>query len=109
MTRDEATRLRAAHVPAARGVVLEVGIGSGLNLPFYTSAVTHLYGVDPSPELLAMATEKAAAASFPVKLFNCGADRIPLARRVSRHGRRDLVTLFDRQTPKTRCARCGAC
>jgi ubiquinone/menaquinone biosynthesis C-methylase UbiE len=79
MTRDEATRLRAAHVPAAVGVVLEVGIGSGLNLPFYTGAVRHLYGVDPSPEVLAMAREKAAAASFPVELFNCGADRIPLA------------------------------
>jgi ubiquinone/menaquinone biosynthesis C-methylase UbiE len=78
MSRDDATRLRAAHIPAAAGVVLEVGIGSGLNLGFYTSAVTHLYGVDPSPELLAMAREKAAAASFPVELFNCGADRIPL-------------------------------
>ncbi len=78
MTRAEATRLRAAHVPAARGVVLEVGIGSALNLPFYTKAVTRLYGVDPSAELLAMATEKAAAAPFPVTLFNCAADRIPL-------------------------------
>jgi ubiquinone/menaquinone biosynthesis C-methylase UbiE len=78
MTRDEATRLRAAHIPAARGVVLEVGIGSGLNLPFYTGAVTHLYGVDTSAELLAIAREKIAAATFPVDLFNCDADRIPL-------------------------------
>ena len=79
MTRDEATRLRAAHVPAARGVVLEVGIGSGLNMPFYTSDVTHLYGVDPSAELLAMAKTKAAAVPFPVELFNRDADRLPLA------------------------------
>jgi ubiquinone/menaquinone biosynthesis C-methylase UbiE len=79
MTREEAMRLRAAHVPAARGVVLEVGIGSGLNVPFYTSAVTHLYGVDPSAELLAMARKKATAAPFPVELFNQAADRIPLA------------------------------
>jgi ubiquinone/menaquinone biosynthesis C-methylase UbiE len=78
MTRDEATRLRAAHVPAARGVVLEVGFGSGLNLPFYTDAVTHLYGVDPSAELLATAHEKAAAAPFPVEIFNCDAVDIPL-------------------------------
>lgn len=78
MTQDEATRLRAAHVPAARGVVLEVGIGSGLNIPFYTSAVTRLHGVDPSAELLAMATEKVVEAPFPVDLVNCGADRIPL-------------------------------
>jgi ubiquinone/menaquinone biosynthesis C-methylase UbiE len=78
MTRDDATRLRAAHVPAAHGVVLEVGVGSGLNLPFYTSAVTKLFGVDPSPELLAMAREKAAAALFPIELFTCGADDIPL-------------------------------
>lgn len=79
MTREEATRLRAAHVPAARGAVLEVGIGSGLNLPFYTSGVTHLYGVDPSAELLAMAREKVAAAPFPVELVHGSADRIPLA------------------------------
>ena len=78
MTQGEATRLRAAHVPAARGVVVEVGIGSGLNLPFYTRDVTRLYGIDPSRELLAMAKEKAAAARFPVELFNQEAERIPL-------------------------------
>ena len=79
MTQGEATRLRAAHVPAAHGVVLEVGIGSGLNLPFYTRDVTRLYGIDPSKELLAMAKENAAAVRFPVELFNQEAERIPLA------------------------------
>jgi len=79
MTREDATRLRAAHVPAACGVVLEVGIGSGLNLPFYTTRVTHLYGVDSSAELLAMAREKAGAAPFPVELVHGSADRLLLA------------------------------
>ena len=78
MTRGEATRLRAANVPTARGVVLDIGIGSGLNLPFYTRGVTRLYGVDPSAELLAMAKEKAAAAPFPVELLNQDANKIPL-------------------------------
>jgi ubiquinone/menaquinone biosynthesis C-methylase UbiE len=78
MSRDDVARLRAAHVPAARGTVLEVGIGSGLNLPFYTSAVTRLYGIDPSDELLEMAKEKAAAAPFPVELLKGDAGRIPL-------------------------------
>jgi ubiquinone/menaquinone biosynthesis C-methylase UbiE len=78
MTREDATRLRAAHVPAAHGVVLEVGIGSGLNLPFYTRGVTRVYGVDPSAELLAMARERAAAAPFPVELVHGSADRIAL-------------------------------
>jgi len=31
--------------------VLEIGIGSGLNLPFYSAQVRRLYGVDPSLEL----------------------------------------------------------
>jgi ubiquinone/menaquinone biosynthesis C-methylase UbiE len=79
MTRGEVTRLRAANVPAARGVVLEVGIGSGLNLPFYPTGVTRVYAVDPSAELLAMARERAAAAPFPVELVHGSAERVSLA------------------------------
>src|SRR5262249_8520222 len=46
-------------VSSARGRVLEVGIGSGLNLPFYASAATEIIGLDPSPKLLEMAIEAA--------------------------------------------------
>jgi ubiquinone/menaquinone biosynthesis C-methylase UbiE len=59
--------------------VLEVGIGSGLNLPFYTTAVTRLYGVDPSRELLAKARARASAAPFPVTLIEQSAERLPFA------------------------------
>ncbi len=76
MSRDDVRRLRAASIPRAKGVVLEVGMGSGLNLPFYTNAVTKLWGIDPSAELLAMARRRAAAVPFPVELHQQGAERV---------------------------------
>lgn len=79
MAQDEVTRLRARHVPAAGGVVLEVGVGSGLNLPFYTKAVTRFHGVDRSAELLAMARANAKAAPFPVDLLLHDAAQLPFA------------------------------
>jgi ubiquinone/menaquinone biosynthesis C-methylase UbiE len=66
-------------VPNAKGIVLEAGIGSGLNMPFYSNDVTKLYGVDPSPELLRMARERAASMLFPVTLLEREAEHIPLA------------------------------
>jgi len=42
-------------VPAAEGRVLEIGIGSGLNRPFYSSNARQVIGLDPSLKLLAMA------------------------------------------------------
>ncbi len=46
---------RSRVVSAAEGRVLEIGIGSGLNLPFYSSHARQVIGLDPSPKLLAMA------------------------------------------------------
>ncbi len=48
MRNNDTTRLRAECVPQARGDVLEVGIGSGLNLPFYSSDVQRVYDVHGS-------------------------------------------------------------
>lgn len=42
-------------VPAAEGCVLEIGIGSGRNLPFYSHKAERVIGLDPSPKLLSMA------------------------------------------------------
>ena len=71
---------RAKLLPLARGVVVEPGIGSGLNLPLYDATkVTRLVGVDPSAELLALARPRAAALGFPVELHCTGAASIPMA------------------------------
>jgi len=77
--KDKAMRERRAQViPGATGVVLEVGIGSGLNLPFYSRGVTRLYGIDSSPELLTMTRRKLGALAFPVELLCQPAERLPL-------------------------------
>ena len=70
---------RAALVPRAKGTVLEVGIGSGLNLPYYSDEVERLYGVDPSPQLLAMARSNARKAQLAVELVCESAERLPFA------------------------------
>jgi SAM-dependent methyltransferase len=69
---------RARFVPYASGVVLEVGIGSGLNIPFYGPAVRRLYALDPSAELLRMARRQAGEARFPVEFLHHSAEAIPL-------------------------------
>jgi SAM-dependent methyltransferase len=64
------TRQRRKVVPLAEGRVLEVGIGSGRNLPHYDPArVTSVLGVDPGSELLRIAQRRAASAPFPVEFI----------------------------------------
>jgi ubiquinone/menaquinone biosynthesis C-methylase UbiE len=78
MRNKEATRYRSLLVPKACGTVLEIGVGSGLNLPFYGTAVSRLYGLDPSEQLLQMARERASAATFPVEFLVHPGEEIPL-------------------------------
>ncbi len=72
------TEERARLVPRAFGDVLEIGIGSGLNLPHYGPAVNSVTGVDPSVELGVMAKERAAAVPFPVQFRQVSGERLPL-------------------------------
>jgi SAM-dependent methyltransferase len=80
MRNEETTRLRAAWIPLARGEVLEVGIGSGLNLPHYSQDVQHVYGVDPSMELQQMARKRATVEPIEVEFLSQSAEEtLPLA------------------------------
>ena len=71
---------RQRVVTGAAGRVLEIGIGSGLNLPLYGDAVEEVIGIDISPELLAMAERAAAMLSrrrLRVRLLEGSAERLP--------------------------------
>jgi ubiquinone/menaquinone biosynthesis C-methylase UbiE len=64
----------------AQGVVLELGFGSGLNLPFYDPArVSKLFALEPDTRMLALARENIARAAFPVEVLQTGAEQIPLS------------------------------
>jgi len=77
--RQKALRpFRERVIGAAEGCVLEIGIGSGLNIPLYRGAVRSVIGLEPSPELLGMARSKAAAASVPVEFVQGSAEAISL-------------------------------
>jgi SAM-dependent methyltransferase len=69
---------RRRVVAAAEGHVLEIGIGSGLNLPFYPAAVRQIVGLEPAPRLVAMATKAANASPRPVTFIEGSAEAIPL-------------------------------
>ena len=80
MKNKDLTRLRGAWVPQARGEVLEVGIGSGLNLPFYSSEVARVYGIEPSVALQEMARRRAAVGRTKVEFLSQSAEEVlPLA------------------------------
>lgn len=58
---------RARAVEGVDGTVLEIGFGSGLNLPHYPSSVERLLAVDPSERARELAADRIAAVSFPVE------------------------------------------
>ena len=73
-----ATREREQLVPLARGTVLEIGVGSGLNMAHYGAEVDKLYALEPHDKLRQKAAPKAAAATFPVEFLGLKGEDIPL-------------------------------
>jgi ubiquinone/menaquinone biosynthesis C-methylase UbiE len=72
------TEYRSRLLSAAEGCVLEIGVGSGLNLPFYGNAVRHVIGLEPSPKLLSMARREGDAVSQSIEFLQASAEAIPL-------------------------------
>jgi ubiquinone/menaquinone biosynthesis C-methylase UbiE len=97
---------RQQTIASARGLVLEVGVGSGVNLPLYGPAVTRVVGLDPSPELLRLASKRAADVVIPVSLLRASAEHLPLADAVF-----DTIimtwTLCSIPNPMRRSLKCG--
>src|SRR5256885_14927654 len=68
---------RERVIGAAEGRVLEIGVGSGRNLPFYRSPVNEILALEPSAKLVAMA-RGAADSAVPVPFLEASAETIPL-------------------------------
>ena len=72
--------LRREVAGLARGVVLEVGAGNGLNFAYYDPArVTRVEATEPDATMLGYARERAASAPAPIHLTQATAERLPFA------------------------------
>ena len=78
MRQKQLVPFRRRVIGAAEGRVLEIGIGSGLNLPLYGPNVRSVVGLEPSPELMRMARERGRAASTSIEFLEASAEAIPL-------------------------------
>ena len=71
-------KLRRRTVGALEGEVLEVGFGSGLNVPHYPATVTKVYAVDPSEVGRRLAAKRVASSPIPIESVGLDGEHLPL-------------------------------
>jgi ubiquinone/menaquinone biosynthesis C-methylase UbiE len=77
MSGDEFRRLRPLLLRDAQGEVLEIGLGTGLNLPHYPTTVLRLHAVDPVQLLPDRAAKRSESVSFPIQIKQVSAEILP--------------------------------
>jgi SAM-dependent methyltransferase len=76
-SRGAFSSMREKVIPLAAGTVVEIGFGSGLNLPFYDAAkVSRLIGIDPDEAMLGMARQQRSG--LPLEIVQGRAESLPL-------------------------------
>jgi ubiquinone/menaquinone biosynthesis C-methylase UbiE len=78
MRNKQLVPFRERVIGAAEGRVLEIGVGSGRNLPFYRAPVTQLLALEPAPRLVSMARSASDERRIPVSFVEASAEAIPL-------------------------------
>ena len=78
MSRGELARIRARVAAPLDGDVLEVGFGSGLNVPHYPAAITHVQAVDPATVGRKLAAKRVASSSVPVEYVDLEGEALSL-------------------------------
>lgn len=69
---------RAELIKKIRGEVLEIGFGTGLNLPFY-QAVDQLYALEPNPDVYSLAQKRIFDTPFHIQHIQASAEKLPFA------------------------------
>ena len=75
---QEVARHRADAVAGLRGSIVEIGFGSGLNVPLYPAEISTVYAVDPSSVGRKLGTKRVTASSIPIEYVGLDGQELPL-------------------------------
>jgi len=77
MAGEEFRHLRVELLAQVHGEVLELGIGTGLNLPHYPKTVSWIHAVDPANLLPKIVKKRSTSQSFPIRIQHVTAESLP--------------------------------